>query len=256
MLTRPLIRPLCRPLATSLVVHSAGSFSPLSLAPLMWLDASDAGTMYDATTGGALVAADGAIARWEDRSGNGRHATQATLAARPLKKAATLNGLPVVRFDGVDDGMVHALAIVGDNTVFMVIRSYQATTDSRVIFSATAPNAALNGTIREDSPSGQWGSFRIEGPRTSGQSLRGAYKIICSQSVGVNGSLTTNGALANFTSSGFFTDANARMSIGFNTFNATEQCNCDIAEILVYPLLSAGNRLAVEQYLRAKWACY
>ena len=239
------------------VLEIVSGFDPLSLSPAMWLDASDTNTLYDATTGGALVAANGAVARWQDKSGNVRHATQATAGARPLRKDAILNGKSVLRFDGVDDGMAHTLGIVGDNTVFMVARSYQATSDSRTIFSATAPNTALNGTIREDSPSGQWGSFRVEGPRTSGQSLRGAYKIISSQSVGVNGSLTTNGSVTNFTSSGFYTDANARMSIGFNTFNTTEQCNCDIAEILVFPTaLSSTDRAAVESYLNAKWAVY
>ena len=239
------------------VLEIVSGFDPLSLSPAMWLDASDTNTLYDATTGGALVAANGAVARWQDKSGNARHATQATAGARPLRKDAMLNGKPVLRFDGVNDGMAHTLGIVGDNTVFMVARSYQATSDSRVIFSATAPNTALNGTIREDSPSGQWGSFRVEGPRTGGQSLRGAYKIISSQSVGVNGSLTTNGSVTNFTSSGFYTDANARMAIGFNTFNSTEQCNCDIAEILVFPTaLSTTDRAAVESYLNAKWAVY
>ena len=127
----------------------------------------------------------------------------------------------------------------------------------RAAWCASAPNTALNAAIREDPPSGQWGTYRLDGPKSSGQSLRGGYKIISSQSVGNNGSFTHNGALTNFTSSGFYTDANARMSIGGNTFNTTEQCNCDIAEILVFPTaLSSTDRAKVESYLNAKWACY
>jgi hypothetical protein len=65
-------------------------FSPLSLSPALWLDASDASTLFDATTGGSLVAADGAVARWEDKSGNARHATQATLSLRPERSGDAL----------------------------------------------------------------------------------------------------------------------------------------------------------------------
>lgn len=40
--------------------------------------------IYDSTVGGSAVTADAAtIARWEDQSGNGRHATQATAESRP-----------------------------------------------------------------------------------------------------------------------------------------------------------------------------
>lgn len=232
------------------------SFDPRSLAPALWLDAADPATLYDATSGGSLVAADGAIARWEDKSGNARHATQATSGYRPLRKTSVKNGRDCVRFDGVTIGMSHPLGIVGDNTVFMVVRSYETTSYGRVFFSATAPNAALNCTIREDEPSGQWGVYRVEGPRSSGQSIRGDHKIISSQSVGVTGSLTTNGAMIDIaTSTGFFTDAFDRRSIGFSNFNAGDQCNCSIAEIIVYPTaLSADNRQSVERYLSAKWA--
>lgn len=68
-----------------------------ALSPALWLDASDAATLYDATTGGGPVAPDGTIARWEDKSGNGRHILQATSAARATRKTAIKNGLDVAR---------------------------------------------------------------------------------------------------------------------------------------------------------------
>ena len=65
----------------------------------LWLDASDASTLFDATTGGSLVAADGGVARWEDKSGNARHATQATSGSRPLRKTSQQNGLGTLFFN-------------------------------------------------------------------------------------------------------------------------------------------------------------
>lgn len=60
-------------------------------------------TLFDATSGGSPVAPGGAIARAEDVSGNGNHATQATAGARPTRQVAARNGIDVARFDGSND---------------------------------------------------------------------------------------------------------------------------------------------------------
>jgi hypothetical protein len=68
----------------------------------LWLDAADASTVYDATSGGNLVSNGGAIARWNDKSGNGRNITQATSGNRPVFNTNALNGLSLVNC-GSDD---------------------------------------------------------------------------------------------------------------------------------------------------------
>jgi hypothetical protein len=79
-------------------------FDPRRIAGLaLWLDASDSATLFDATTGGSVVAAGGAVGRWEDKSGNGRHATQGTANNRPQRSAASVNGRDAVLFDGSND---------------------------------------------------------------------------------------------------------------------------------------------------------
>lgn len=79
---------------------------PTSLSGLvLWLDADDPTTMYDATTGGSQVALEGTIARWQDKSGQNNHATQFILNNRPIKKTAFINGKPAVHHYGVDDCM-------------------------------------------------------------------------------------------------------------------------------------------------------
>jgi hypothetical protein len=74
---------------------AAASFSPASIAGLeRQFDAAQiSGVSVDATP----------VASWTDLSGNAAHATQAVGAAQPLYKTNIINGLPVVRFDGVDD---------------------------------------------------------------------------------------------------------------------------------------------------------
>lgn len=66
-------------------------------------DFSNPASLYDATSGGSLVASGAAIARAEDQSGNAAHMTQATAANRPLRIVAAQNGLDAARFDGSND---------------------------------------------------------------------------------------------------------------------------------------------------------
>lgn len=77
---------------------TAKRFSPLGISGLqLWLDSSDGNTLYDSTSGGSIVSADGsAVKRWEDKSGNARHATEATNA--PTLETAEKNGLNVLNF--------------------------------------------------------------------------------------------------------------------------------------------------------------
>jgi hypothetical protein len=78
--------------------------SPADISGLqLWLDAADPAVLFDATSSGSLVAADGAVARWQDKSGNNRHATQSTSGNRPLRKAAVQNGKDCLRFDGANN---------------------------------------------------------------------------------------------------------------------------------------------------------
>ena len=85
-------------------------WTPSAIATALWLDASDASTLFDATSGGNFVAPGGAIARWEDKSGNGRHFTQSTLGNRPLRAVANENSLNVVSFDGTSHRLLNTTA--------------------------------------------------------------------------------------------------------------------------------------------------
>lgn len=68
-------------------------WTPERISPALWLDANDSNTItLDA----------GAVSEWRDKSGNNRHATQATASNRPLLVTGGLNGTDVIRFDGGD----------------------------------------------------------------------------------------------------------------------------------------------------------
>ena len=110
-------------------------FSPNDISGLqLWLDGSDTSTMYDAISGGSLVAIDGAIARWEDKSVNNNHAIQSVSNNRPLRKASQLNSLNGVEFDGTNDGLEGSEVLTDyPYSVFSVCK-FTSDTDIGLIF--------------------------------------------------------------------------------------------------------------------------
>ena len=68
-------------------------WTPASLVPTAWFDASNAGSITTVGTAGH-------VSQWNDLSGHGYHVTQATDAARPVTGVATVNARNVVRFTG------------------------------------------------------------------------------------------------------------------------------------------------------------
>src|SRR4051812_40492914 len=92
-------------------VGNPGAFDPLSLSPHVWFKADS-----------ESYANNDAVGTVTDRSGNSRNATQATAAQKPTFKTGIQNGLPVYRFDGVDDNMATAAwtALSQPTTIFFV----------------------------------------------------------------------------------------------------------------------------------------
>jgi len=70
----------------------------------------------------------GLVSKWNDYSGNDNHVTQGIGSAQPLYVPNTLNGLPVIRFDGNNDYLSFTTELTTMRTVFLVIK--HATGDS------------------------------------------------------------------------------------------------------------------------------
>jgi hypothetical protein len=86
---------------TSTIQQSRRRLNPLAFSPTMWLDSSDPNTLFDATVGGNLVAGDGLVARWADKSGNLNHATQSVIDRRPTRKISHVNSKDAVLFSNI-----------------------------------------------------------------------------------------------------------------------------------------------------------
>jgi hypothetical protein len=82
-----------------------GAFSPASIGNLqLWLDASDASTLFQNSNGTTAASADGdPVGYWGDKSGNSNHCLQTDGTKKPLLKTSIQNSKNVVRNDGVND---------------------------------------------------------------------------------------------------------------------------------------------------------
>lgn len=97
---------------TSRPMRVGQGFSPGALFGVgdagLWFDPSDRLSLFQDTGGTIPVTATGqAVARVNDKSGNGTHATQPISAARPIYRLDS-GGRAYLEFDGVDDFLVTA----------------------------------------------------------------------------------------------------------------------------------------------------
>ena len=95
-------------IGSALAGGGVAAWSPLELFAAgekgVWYDPSDFSTMWQDTAGTTPVTAVGqSVARIDDKSGNGKHATQATPASRPLLQES--GGKYYLYFDGTNDSL-------------------------------------------------------------------------------------------------------------------------------------------------------
>jgi len=259
-------------------------FVPSAVAGLqLWLDASDASSLFDATSGGSLVAADGAVARWQDKSGSARHATQATSESQPQRKLGVAGGRDILRFDGVDDffdstdfldltsgqqmtlfavvkraatGVTHAIvskygksnasdSLTADGWAFRLLSSNRAD-----FFASTDEGSGSSARLSDSTVSAS--GFTALTVKAAAGSLSQA--TIYRNSSTVASSATSSGAETLENTSHAVTVGALRYTFNAQTFRYLQFFNGDIAEVLIYnAALSDSDRAAVESYLIAKW---
>lgn len=235
-----------------------GTWTPAQISTSLWLDAADSSTLFDAVSGGSLVAANGGIARWQDKSGNARHFTQSTSGSRPARKTAIQNSLDVARFDGTADYLESTFAAFGSDYAVVAVASGVVAMTSFTILSSrskTASNplnpqlAVSNGvnfmSARSDAGSISFG--QISGVQGNTWCLIGGDRVTNSVHAyldGVAGSQTT--ATVGTTT----TTVTTVGSLYPGTSTPGVFWSGDIGEIVV---CGSANRVIVEGYMAHRW---
>lgn len=248
-------------------------FNPSDISNLaLWVDADDASTLYQ-SSGGSLAAADGdVVGEWLDKSGNGRHMTQATAGNKPILKKNQLNGKQMVRGDGVDDRL-QQLAVAPNYivnstcTIFAVIKqvSTKAAAQQRPMGNTnggvgtngfnlitSANTGAPNYWVVRDSSGSSAGDISMTGTFTLGQAYVYTFRLNASGAQSfING--FQNVATTAITTLGTPTQPFTLFQDGTPT--ATNfAANSDIGEVIVYSKsLTDQERISIENYLRRKW---
>lgn len=233
--------------------------SPASLSGLqLWLDGSDGATLYDATTGGSVVAADAAVARWEDKSGNGRHFTQATSSVQPLRKTSVKNGLGAVEFTndwlgGTHTYTVGSVFVVWNHPTTVSGDSNPAIVGSRTSSATKVGNSTLAYVLTFPS------SLNVAvDPRPSSATYRlnGSAAGVNFTSFNVGVAVSTSPDRWQYTSASFSPVSGSKaIALGADSFSTVRfMQNGHIGELLAYSSqLTETQVLAVETYLVKKW---
>lgn len=212
-------------------------FSPLSLSPILWLDASDAATI---TSSGGLVS------QWSDKSTGAKHAT-ATGTARPTTGATTQNGLNVLDFEGTNNIMSSAVTASQPWTAFVVAKSNATPLEYRAAFAGTSVRMYA---LDKDNA---YKRYVFAGLIFYGATISYTSWSVVAVKINTTSSVIyLNGASDGTGNSGSGSLADCR--IGGVPENSQNRWKGSIAEIILYgSAMSDTDRQAVEAYLKAKW---
>ena len=254
------------------------NFVPSTISGLAgWFDASDASTIYDSSSGGSLVVANGSVARWIDKSGSGNHAIQATSGSRPTRRIAGLNSKPSVEFvaDTADSGdwlgIAHASALNGSGglAIFCVYKT--STTGSNRALLGKWPGVdqntgpawivAYTGSAASETTATMYAhdGTNAATQATSTNFNDGAARLLGYVNTSAGLQARMNGTLQGTNTSTLFNSAStAGVTIGGYTAHGLETgqrlMSCHISELLIYNAsLTSQNVTDIESYLMTKW---
>ncbi len=216
---------------------ASGDFAPPQLAGLrLWVRA-DAGLPPNA----------GRVDRWVDQSPLAQDVTQPQGAFAPLMVPGAHAGLPVVRFDGLDDFLLLTRLDASARSLFVVLREAAPQSGERFLF---GDSATFNTTHFWPGATTLWSTS------TSSAIRAGVTRV---DGVTVNGLLDRRDAgpasLADVSVLSIVTDGAGVSTDRFGRHGVHNRAWAgDVLEIVVYDrVLSAAERASLEQYLGARY---
>ena len=239
----------------------AGAFTPASIEGLiLWLSADTIIGLVDTNP----------VALWPDQSGNGNDAIQGTAGKQPTYRTGIINGLPIVRFDGIADIMLAngaaptfsgsdkpmSIIIVVDqaNNAALVSFITIGNTGDAVPFHEFDANAVANyRTFRRD----DGGAFLFPLGVVPDASLHLLESIFTGTVVNMYRDAALMGAADQACNVGVMTVD--QLAVGARRLGGVETnwLDGDLAEVIIYDsALSDANRILVENYLNDKWAIF
>lgn len=234
-----------------------------STTNVLWLS-GDFGVYSNA---GTMPAANGNdVQQWNDRSGNGRHATQATLSLRPNYTTGVLNGRPILRFTAANGDRILSTGVgTGNAASIWAVASYSSLPSQNPgIIQASPAGSAFSSTTNEK-VIGMWISSANTQPWGRGVQSNNTQRDITQTT---NTSANTHYIIHNLYGGGAITQYLNNATAGTISYDNTlrswsdfgigmqagEGWNGDIAEIIAYnQQVNAAQRIIISNYLAAKY---
>jgi hypothetical protein len=210
-------------------------WNPSMISTALWLDAADAST---------VTTVSGNVSQWNDKSGNSRNVSQATLEQRPTYTAGLLNGLPGIDWGSTNNtkGLSIASGLVAAQ--IFAVADYDGT-DPFQQFSAlfTADPSVLYRPVFTSSSGSNWLSNVQNHLNGSSTSSATALPTISSPFIVRNAAGNTSSTTRTV------------VYIGADTlFEPSRSWRGKIYEVIVIPsFLSLLETQKVEGYLAHKW---
>lgn len=231
------------------------SFSPLSLSPALWLDASDSTTLFQ-SNGGAAAAADGdPVGYWMDKSGNGRHLTQTSGTNKPLLNLLVKNGKSGISFNGTSSYFNTTSYMHGSSITSFCVIHRPASGGRNFAFADNSSGVDYPFWWENDNKFYVGNSSRIFISSTSNTNT-GFFIVKSSYSTTSNMQIWLNGSSVSGSVSGTATSAKAWDIFG-KVIPGSAFSTGKVLENIIFPsVLSATDITSMETYLNAKWAVY
>ena len=229
------------------------NWTPADIDAALWLDASDASTITESG---------GAVSQWDDKSGNNKNLTQATVLTRPTTNSRTINGLNALEFNA-SNGLFTTSTVLSGNPGLLIASivlfdAVVGTIDRVCQISAGSASFALTGgsvySIRYNS-----GNQQFSPPATSVPLiLLGTYPsggTYADAKLFVNGSVLTPSSVGNPTG---VLNLGAGFVVGGGTNTSTigtisEFMDGLIGEVVCTTANDQVSRQRIEGYLAHKW---
>lgn len=236
---------------------TGSAFSPLQYSPALWFDASDASTISESG---------GAVSQWDDKSGNGRDAVQASGGAQPTTNSVTIGGKNALSFDGADYLTIPDFSYTLTGQTIFVVAQTSLTTEQHLfthydtggnqrgwtLFASSGSNLLAHG-VSTDGTSGALVNVTST-PTTIGSNDR----VLATRWAASDTDIYLDGTAATTGGAGAASmyNSTAALAIGarFIGGSAATFLTGKVGEVLLYDAaLSDDDLAAVNSYLTSKW---
>ena len=222
---------------------------PTDIAGLFGWWKADAGTYEDTSlTTPASADADPVGGLW-DWSGNGNHLTQSTSTKRPALKLAIQNGLPVLRFDGVDDFLAGAFG-AAQSQPYTLLFAFSLRTVAAQKSVCDGKDATHRCQLITFPDASTW-DFYAGGADTNAGTPDAAWHALGIRVNGAASKVRFDGGADTTVSPG--TQGVSGITLG-TAYDGTSAGAVDVGESLAYSgAVSDANLISLMSYLKGRW---